>query len=321
MKQMDFISFQPFTREQLQEIISLAGLLKQASHGGIQPLTGKTAALIFEKPSLRTHVSFEVAILQLGGRSIFLTQDRIGLSSRESVRDVAEVLSRYNDLIVARTFKHQTVRELACYATVPVINALTDLLHPCQILADAFTLAERGMFSADTKIVFVGDGNNVVNSWLELAEKCAFHFVLACPTGYEPDSEILARARAAGRSRIEIINDPYEAAEGANVLYTDVWTSMGQEAESQRRREDFRDYRIDSHLLHVAAPGCVVMHCLPAHRGEEITGEVLEGRQSIVLDQAENRLHVQKAIIAYAFGARSSGVMESPAIAAGEFAL
>ncbi len=290
-----------YSGDELSEIFSLTKILKEERPTGSRPLTGKTAALIFEKQSLRTHVSFEVGVLQLGGQSIFLSQENIGLSSREGVRDVAEVLSRYNDVIVARTFSHKTVEGLAQFASVPVINALSDLLHPCQIMADAYTLMERGLFSASTKIAFIGDGNNVVNSWLELAEKLPLHFVLACPEGYEPDVQILSRAQATGISNIEIVRNPFEAAEDADVLYTDVWVSMGQEKERAERVRTFQPYQINQQLLSVASPGCVVMHCLPAHREEEITAEVLEGRQSIVLDQAENRLHVQKGILVHLF--------------------
>jgi ornithine carbamoyltransferase len=301
----DFVSLSTFTRGEIEEIFSLTTRIKQNRSVHFHPLANKTAALIFEKPSLRTHVSFEVGIIQLGGQSIYLTQNNIGLSTREAVRDIAEVLSRYNDLIVARTMKHETVTGLAEFASVPVINALTDLSHPCQIMADAFTLLERGLLSQSTKIVFIGDGNNVVNSWLELAGIIPLHFVLACPEGYEPNKEILANARRADVSNIEIVHDPVKAASNAGVLYTDVWVSMGQDAEVEKRRRAFQQYQINSTLLRVAKPECVVMHCLPAHRGEEITAEALEGNQSIVIDQAENRLHIQKGIIAYLFGQRT----------------
>lgn len=296
----DFVSFLSFSREELFEIFTLTARMK---HEGlkIQPLVDKTAALIFEKPSLRTHVSFDVGIKQLGGQSIFLSQQNIGVSTRESIRDIAEVLSRYNDLIVARTIKHETVLDLATHSSVPVINALTALLHPCQIMADVFTLIERGLFSDETKIAFIGDGNNVVNSWLELAEKIPFHFVLACPEGYEPDARILSRAQQAGLSKIEILRDPFEAAQSTDALYTDVWVSMGQETERAARANAFRNYQINEKLLREADPRCVVMHCLPAHRGEEITADVLNGNRSVVLEQAENRLHVQKAIMAFLF--------------------
>ena len=301
----DFISMSSFSKEDIFEIFALAGWMKQQRLAEFRPFSGKTAALIFEKPSLRTRVSFEVGISQLGGHSIFLSQQDIGLSTRESVRDIAEVLSRYNNLIVARTMKQETVEILAECAAIPVINALTELLHPCQIAADAFTLLERNLLSRSTKIVFIGDGNNVVNSWLELAEKIPLHFVLACPEGYEPDEHILARAQKAGVSQIEIIQDPYSAAEDADVLYTDVWVSMGQEGEMEKRGKAFKEYQINSQLMKASHPQCIVMHCLPAHRGEEITAEVLEGGHSIVLDQAENRLHVQKGIMAFLFGEKS----------------
>ena len=311
----DFVSLASFTREDIDEVFLLSRWMKQDSPSWYRPLAGKTAALIFEKPSLRTHISFEVGILQLGGQSIFLSDNNIGLSSREAVRDAAEVISRYNELIVARTFAHESVESLARYATVPVINALTDLLHPCQVMADAFTLAEYGLLSSTSKIAFIGDGNNVANSWLELAGKIPMHFVLACPEGYEPDAGILRKAQEAGVSRIDVVRDPFEAAHDAHVLYTDVWTSMGQEEEAIKRRQVFERYQINSTLLSTASPDCVVMHCLPAHRGEEITGEVLEGPQSIVLTEAENRLHVQKGIMAFLFGERYEAVEHSPLMA------
>lgn len=295
----DFVTFTSLRSYDIDAIFELTDELKKKNKRPRQALVHKTAALIFEKQSLRTHVSFQVGIAQLGGQSVFLSQQNIGLSTRESVKDVAEVLSCYNDLIIARTMKHETVEELARHATVPVVNALTDLLHPCQILADAYTLHELGMFSPMTKIAFIGDGNNIVNSWLELAEKVPFHFVLACPKGYEPDSVILDRAIRAGVSRIEITHDPFEAADGAHVLYTDVWISMGQEEETEARKKAFRNYQINSKLLASADRRCVVMHCLPAHRGEEITADALEGSRSIVLHEAENRLHVQKAIMVF----------------------
>lgn len=293
----DLVSFSSLSAAGIAEILSLAGEMKRAPYA-LTPMADKTAALIFEKQSLRTHVSFEVGIAQLGGHSIFLSQQHIGLATRESVEDTAEVLSRYNDLIIARTVRHDTVTGLAAAATVPVVNALSDLLHPCQILADAFTMKERGLLSERTKITFIGDGNNIVNSWLELAEKLPLHFVLACPEGYEPDAGVLSRARAAGKSRIEILHDPLEAAEGAGVLYTDVWVSMGQEEEKAARQKAFKGFQINAHALRLADPRCIVMHCLPAHRGEEITADVLSSAQSAVMDEAENRLHVQKAVIA-----------------------
>jgi ornithine carbamoyltransferase len=301
----DLISLAPYATEEIEEIFSMTRWMKDQRPRGFRPLDGKTGAMIFEKPSLRTHISFEVGVLQLGGNSIFLSNANIGLSSREAVRDAAEVMSRYNDFIIARTFSHSTVAQLAQYATIPVVNALTDFLHPCQIMADAFTLQEHGMLTPDTKIVFVGDGNNVANSWLELAEKIPLHFVVACPEGFEPDATLVSNARRAGLSRIEIIHDPAEAASDAGVLYTDVWVSMGQEEEKSKRHRMFKGFQVNTGLLSSARRDALVMHCLPAHRGEEITGEVLEGPQSIVLEQAENRLHVQKGILAFLFGERT----------------
>jgi len=304
----DFVSFEPYSREELFEIFSLSRWIRE--HSNFRPFEGRTAVLIFEKPSLRTRVSFEVGIRQLGGSTVFLGQQEIGLSTRESVRDIAKVLSRYNDVIVARTMKHETVADLARFASIPVVNALSDLLHPCQIMADALTLLERNMLSKRTKIVFIGDGNNVVNSWLELAGKIPLHFVLCCPEGYEPDGAITKRAMDSAVSEIDIVHDPFEAAKDSDVLYTDVWVSMGQEKETEERQRAFKDYQINRRILALAHPTCVVMHCLPAHRGEEITDEVLEGEHSIVLEQAENRLHVQKAIITVLL--RYAGLSEHP---------
>lgn len=262
-----------------------------------RPLAGRSVAMIFQKPSLRTRVSFEVGISQLGGHPIFLSQEGIGIGVREKASDMAELLSRMTAMIVARLFDHSILKELANRATIPVVNALTDLSHPCQILADAYTMRQHGKWKPGTKIVFVGDGNNVVHSWLEMAMLYPMHFVLAAPKGYEPNEEIFRQAVAKGVSTVEIILDPATAVKNADVIYTDVWTSMGQEAESEKRRKDFTGYQVNAELLAKAKPDCVVMHCLPAHRGEEITNDVIEGAQSIVFDEAENRLHVQKAVM------------------------
>jgi ornithine carbamoyltransferase len=237
-------------------------------------------------------------MFQLGGCTIFLGPDEINLGVRETPADCARNLSRWVDLIVVRTFAHGTVEEMARHATVPVINGLTDLFHPCQVLADCFTLLEHRGKLDGLKIAFLGDGNNMVHSWIEAAEKYKFSFALACPAGYEPDGEILKRARGRG-AKVIVTHDAGEAARGAHVMYTDVWTSMGQEAEADRRRKAFRDYQLNHEILALADPAALVMHCLPAHRGEEITDEVLDGPQSIVLEQAENRMHVQKAIMVW----------------------
>lgn len=309
----DFLSLLDLTQGELTELFSVTDALKSGS--GYKPLEGKSAALIFQKPSLRTRVSFEVGVHQFGGHPVFLSNESVGIGTREKPSDVAKLLSRFTSLIIARLFDHSILLELAEHATVPVINALTDYSHPCQIAADLYTLRQHHKLSPGVKIVFVGDGNNVVNSWLEAAMLYPMHFVLAAPKGYWPDEKLVAKAKTAGISTIEIIEDPREAVRNADALYTDVWTSMGQEDESAARLKAFAGYRIDGQLLSLAKKDCVVLHCLPAHRGEEITEEVLEGEHSVVFDEAENRLHVQKAIIAMLFGysstRRSRGQMES----------
>jgi ornithine carbamoyltransferase len=294
----DLISIADLSREQLEELFTLALRLKaDRQKGWLHPLlAGKTLAMIFEKPSLRTRVTFEAGMFQLGGHAIYLAPPDIGLGTRETVPDVAQNLSRWVDLIMARTFAHSTVVELAKYATVPVINGLSDLLHPCQILADCLTLIEQRGRLDGLKVAFVGDGNNVVNSWLNAAVQLPFSFALACPSGYEPDAEVLAYARRNG-AQITITNSIEEAVRGADAVYTDVWTSMGQEKESALRRGAFRDYQVNASVMAFAKNDALVMHCLPAHRGEEISVDILEGPQSVVLDQAENRLHIQKAIM------------------------
>ena len=301
----DLVSFQDLSAGEIGDILALAAAMKR-SPLSYRPMEGMTAAMIFEKPSLRTHVSFEVGISQMGGHAVYLNQQQIGLATRESVEDVAEVLSRYNDLIIARTMRHDTIERLARAASVPVINALSDLLHPCQLLADALTMRERGLLETTPKVVFIGDGNNMVNSWIELAEKVPMHFVVACPKGYEPDAAILARATASGVSRIEVSHDPMDAARGADVLYTDVWTSMGQEAEREARLRAFQGYQIDERMLAGASRRAIVLHCLPAHRGEEITAGVMASANAAIMDEAENRLHAQKALIAFLLVAAGS---------------
>jgi ornithine carbamoyltransferase len=297
----DLISFASWSRLELTDIFALATKIKTGALKNFAPLTQKSAALIFEKQSLRTRVSFEVGIAQLGGHPIFLQQETIGIATRESVHDVATVLSRYNEMIIARTTKHQTVVQLAESATVPVINAMTDLVHPCQVLADYFTLQELGKNTSDSKIVFVGDGNNVVNSLLELAEKLPIHLVISSPTGYEPHPSLLAQAEGARVSTIELVPDPVAAVKDADVVYTDVWPSA---RDAGRRQIVFKQHQVNPVLLKHAKPTCIVMHRLPANRGEEITSDVLDGKQSVALMQAENRLHIQKGVIAYLLGHR-----------------
>ena len=298
----DFLGFSPLDGPKIIELFDYSLFIKKKrlesrSDHGFLPLRNKTVAMIFSKPSLRTRVSFELGIHELGGYAINLDGKAIGLGSRESVEDVAKLLSRYNDAIIARLHEHSIIEGIAEHASIPVINALTDLSHPCQVLADAFTLYEKSLWNKRTKVVFVGDGNNVANSWIELAGLLPFHFVLACPEGYTPDKGVLEAARAKGISRIEIMHDPREAARDADVLYTDVWTSMGQEEEKEERLRIFSPFQLNSALLREAKATAVVMHCMPAHRGEEISAEVMDGPHSIILDEAENRLHVQKALL------------------------
>jgi len=300
-KKRDLISLADHDREEIEAILDRAAELKAdlKAGGKHRPLVGKTLAMIFEKPSLRTRVTFETGVKQLGGESVYLAPDDIRLGARETVADIARNLSRWVDMIVARTFSHQVLVELAHHATIPVINGLTDLLHPCQVLADCLTLREhRGDLSRLT-VAFVGDGNNVVNSWLNASVALGVGFRLACPPGYEPDAQILARAKKLAGTRVEVTHDPVAAVRDADAVYTDVWTSMGQEAESAVRRVAFAGYQVNAALVKHAKKDALVMHCLPAHRGEEISAEVLDGPQSVVLDQAENRLHTQKALMVW----------------------
>ncbi|MGH2393293.1 MAG: ornithine carbamoyltransferase [Candidatus Limnocylindria bacterium] len=293
-----FLSAADLTRERSLDIFRTAAALKQRWKAGARaaPLAGRTLALIFEKPSLRTRVTFEVGIVQLGGRAVYLAGGEVGMGSRESVPDVARNLSRWVDGIAARVHAHETVDTLARHASVPVINGLSDFEHPCQALADYFTLWERGLDVGRMRLAWIGDGNNVCHSVMLLGALLGSDVAVACPRGYEPDRGVQARVRSLG-GQLAITADPREAATGADVLYTDTWISMGQEAEREQRREVFSRYQVNDTLVGFAKPTALVMHCLPAHRGEEITDAVLDGPHSIVLDQAENRLHAQKAII------------------------
>ncbi len=285
---------------------SAAELKAKRREGVLHPLlSGKTLALIFEKPSLRTRVTFEAGMTQLGGHAIYLTPADIRLGQRETVQDAARNLERWVDGIVARTFSHQMVERLASYSRIPVINGLTDGHHPVQILCDLFTLWEKRGTLAGLRVVFVGDGNNVCHSWLQGAAVMGMHFTLACPKGYEPDPAVLTRALERAQlsgARLAVTHDPAAAVRGADVLYTDVWTSMGQEEEHARRLKDFHGFQINDALVGLAAPDAMVMHCLPAHRGEEITDAVMDGPKSVVFDEAENRLHMQKAILVRLLG-------------------
>ena len=296
----DLISIGDLIRDELEEIFSLAQRLKADRHKGWSHpiLAGKTLAMIFEKPSLRTRVTFEAGMVQLGGYAIYLSPQDIGLGTRETVPDVARNLSRWVDIIMARTFSHQVITELAQAATIPVINGLSDLLHPCQVLADCLTLIEHRGALEGLKVAFVGDGNNMVHSWFNAAVKLPFRFVLACPPGYEPDRTVLEQVRQSG-AQVSVTQSVAEAVREADAVYTDVWTSMGQEEERAVRREAFNAYQVNAEVMRLAKSDALVMHCLPAHRGEEISADVLDGPRSVVFDQSENRLHIQKAIMVW----------------------
>jgi len=287
---------------EIWRLLELAAELKDEwKSGGNKPvLAGKTLGMVFQKPSLRTRVSFEMGMAHLGGRAMYLSPQEIQLGQRESVADVARVLSRYVHGIMARVFSHAHVEALAAHASVPVINGLSDLEHPCQALSDLFTIYERRGTVEGVTLAYVGDGNNVANSLLLAGSKVGMEIRVATPSGYEPDAQVVSKARAWAQEaggKVILESNPESAVRGADVIYTDVWTSMGQEAERERRLPLFRPYQVNQGLLALAQPDAVVMHCLPAHRGEEITDEVIDGPQSIVLDQAENRMHLQKAIL------------------------
>ena len=295
----DFLSIADYSKSEIEDLFELTAKLKAEVKKGVQHhlCKGKTMAMIFAKPSMRTRVSFETGMYQLGGSALYLSPNEIGIGTREAVKDIARVISRYNDIIMARLFDHAYILELERHAIVPVINGLTDYNHPCQVLGDIFTILEHRGNLGKLKVVFVGDGNNVANSWINLAAKLPMNLTIACPDEYDPDEETLDYARKQKISRIEIERDPALAVKDADVIYTDVWASMGQESESEIRRQIFAPYQVNAQLIRQAKPDVKVLHCLPAHRGEEITDEVIDGPQSIVFDEAENRLHMQKAII------------------------
>ena len=298
----DFVTLADLSPDQVWHLLELARELKEEwrSGGNAPRLRGKVLGMIFQKPSLRTRVSFDVAMLHLGGHALYLSPNEIQLGTRESIADVARVTSRYVDGIMARVFAHAHVEELARYATVPVINGLSDFAHPCQGLSDLFTIYEKRGALQGLKLAYVGDGNNVCHSLLFGAALTGMHIAVATPPGYEPHPKAVERARELARdtgSQITLTHDPREAVTEADVLYTDVWASMGQEAERARRLEVFPPYQVNANLVAQARPDVMVMHCLPAHRGEEITDEVIDGPHSVVFDQAENRLHAQKAIL------------------------
>jgi ornithine carbamoyltransferase len=294
-----FRSLQEFTKIELLRLIDRAIELKKEKRAGKihQQLMGKTIGLIFEKPSTRTRVSFEAAMYGLGGQVIFLSGRDTQLARSEPLKDMSRVMSRYVDGMVVRTFGQEVVEELAAYATVPVINALTDLHHPCQVLSDIMTVIEKKGAIEALRIAWVGDGNNMANSWIQAAGILGFALTLACPQGYEPDGEILAASRRMASKPITLIRDPEEAVGDADVINVDVWASMGKEDEQEERLRVFSHFQLNRPLLAKAPAGCIVLHCLPAHRGEEITDEVLESAQCVAFDQAENKMHIHKAIL------------------------
>jgi ornithine carbamoyltransferase len=294
----DLLSIADLNGKEIERLIEQARLMKKKGMSSV--LSGRTLALLFEKPSLRTRVSLEMAMYQLGGHSIYLSPAEVGLGKREAVADVARVLGRYIDGIAARTFSQETLRLLAGNCSVPVINALSDLEHPCQALADLLTIYEKKRKLSGLTLAFIGDGNNVANSLLLAASSVGVNFRLACPPGYEIGKEVLSRGRklaALSGSQIQVTGDPGKAAKGADVIYTDVWVSMGQEAEAEKRRRTFSDYQVDKKLLSLAKKDVLFMHPLPAHHGEEVSAGLVDDLRSVVFDQAENRLHLQKALL------------------------
>ncbi len=296
----DFLSIADWSTDELYQLIDLSKKIKSEPKNYSTSLQGKSIATIFEKQSLRTHVTFDVGIHQLGAHAIYLTQADISLGKRESVYDTGKNLERWVDGIVVRTYADKTCTDLAKAVRVPVINALTDLEHPCQALGDFLTVHEKMWSFSGKKFVFVGDGNNVCHSLMLFAAKVGMNFVAATPKGYEPDKNIFKIAMAVGKkmgSTVEIIHDPKEAVKGASVIYTDVWTSMGQEAEKEKRLMIFKNYQVNKKLMSIAKSDAIFMHCLPAHRGEEVTDEVMDSKNSVVFDEAENRLHTQKAVM------------------------
>jgi ornithine carbamoyltransferase len=300
----DFLTIPDFSREELIRLLDLADRMRKGAYTA-KPLAGKSLAMIFMKSSTRTRVSFEVGTWQLGGHALFLSPRDVQLGRGEPIADTARVLSRYVDGIMIRTFAHAEVEELAQFASVPVINGLTDLLHPCQILADLLTVRQHLGGWEGKRIAWIGDGNNMANSWINAAYRLGFELALACPAGYEPDAAMLKRAQSA--AKVTVVRDPREAARGADVVNTDVWASMGQEEEQSKREVAFAGFEVNTRLMSVAKRDAIFLHCLPAHRGEEVAADVIDGAQSRVWDEAENRLHVQKALMAVLMGGEPLG--------------
>jgi ornithine carbamoyltransferase len=293
----DFLKLIDLTADELSDLIKRAIDLKAGKDSNSCPLTGKNIGLLFEKPSTRTRVSFEAGIFQLGGNTISMNSSELQLGRGETRHDTAKTLSRYLNAIVVRTFSHPALEEFALNSTIPVINGLSDVHHPCQALADLMTICEKKGGLKGLKVAFIGDGNNVCNSLIEGASLMEFDLTIACPEGFEPNAEVLDNAKSSAKSEIIVLRDPKEAAGMADVVYTDAWVSMGQENEAVAKKNKFKDYQVSSRLLSCSKKDVIALHCLPAHRGEEITDEVMDGPHSAVFDQAENRLHTQKALI------------------------
>jgi len=305
----DLISIKDLTKKEIEELFSLTDKLKKNKYKFSKLLAGKTLALIFQKPSNRTRVSFEVGMFQLGGNSLYLAPNEINLGVRESIADAAKTLSRYVDGIVLRTFEHKNCLEMARGAGIPVINGLSDFSHPCQALADLYTVKEKLKTFKGVTLVYIGDGNNVCNSLLFICAKLGVNMNVGSPKGYEPDASVLKDSKAFGSASgaaINLFNDPFSAAKNADVIYTDVWASMGKEEEAKKRKEAFKDFQVNNNLVKLAKKDVLIMHCLPAHRGEEITDDILDSKNAVVFDQAENRLHVQKAILIKLLGKKGT---------------
>ena len=295
----DFLHINDYTKDEFWDFIDRASWIKNKIKEDSQykPFHHKTLAMIFAKPSARTRVSFEVGFFKLGGHALFLGPNDIGIGKRESVADIARVMSRFNDMIMARLFDHEHILELSKYSSVPVVNGLTNYNHPCQIMADIFTIYEHRKSLDDLKVVYVGDGNNIVHSWMELGMVIPFNLTVACPEGFSPDKGITDQARSKGLSTIEISHDPFDAVKDADVIYTDVWASMGQKEEAEERRKKFKNFQVNKDLMASTGKNTYFMHCLPAERGIEVTDEVCDAEYSIIFDEAENRMHAQNAIM------------------------
>ena len=304
MSKKDFLQIDDLSQDQIYEIFDKAEWIKSKfkNRESYKPFDGMTLAMIFAKPSARTRVSFETGYYRLGGHALYLGPNDIGIGKRESVADIARVLSRFNDMIMARLFDHQHILDLAKHATIPVVNGLTDHNHPCQIMADALTIKEHLGSIENKSIAYVGDGNNIVHSWLYLAMRVPIKFTVVCPDGYSPDMDLVKKAQDRGLSEISISHDPMDGVKGADVIYTDVWASMGQKEEAEQRRRIFKPFQVNDTMMKATGQETLFMHCLPAERGVEVTDSVCDADYSIIFDQAENRMHAQNAIMLYLTG-------------------